>query len=501
MIREDNMNKTELAETGNMSKGTENKKEKTPRTPMDKKKKRKIVRRCVLGGVVVLFVLFRITTSISAKNAGVIVQTTDVTIQDIEQILSTSGTVKSEEVKTYFAPVSVQIGDVNVAAGDSVRKGQPLVTYDEEALDSARQIEELKLQASEGGYDSSVYKDNKYIAELREANVNLPVLEQQIEDCENYVKELQQKISDKQTSLAHEGTLLQISLLDWADKPDSEEYMNLQKLIQYNSYEQQNNADILAWKKEVETYEEKIAAYKEYRSEMKAQRSSAESSSLDNGSKSQMEANAQIERIGSEDTLASMEEVKAGIAADFNGIVTEVMAVEGATPQVGERLVTVESTDKVKVEITVSKYDLEKIAVGQTASIDIAGRKYDGKVTKINGMATTNASGAAVVGAEIEIDNPDEAIYLGIEARVEINVAKVTGVAAIPVEIINSDKEGDFVFVVQDGVVAKKRITTGVSSDSYSEVTDGLSAGEPVIITIGEELEEGMTVTAVPQMQ
>lgn len=468
------------------------------KSKMDKKKKKKIIRRCVIGGVALIIVLFMVSNSIAAKNAGLVVQTTAVTLQDIEQTMNTSGMVKSEETKTYFAPLSVEIGVVNVAAGDSVQKGQPLITYDADALESARRMEELKLQASEGGYESSVYKNNKYIAELGEANVNLSVLDQQIEDSENYVKELQQKIDDKRTALAHEGTLLQISLLEWSEEQGSEEYLNLQKLIQYNSYEQQNNKDILAWQKEIELYEEMIAGYKEYRSEMKAQKSSSESGSLDNGGKSQLEANAQMERIDSEDTLASMEEVKGGILADFNGVVTEVEAVEGATPQQGEKLVTVESTDKVKVEITVSKYDLEKIAVGQTASIDIAGKKYDGKVTKVNGMATTNASGAAVIGAEIEIDNPDAGIYLGIEARVEIHMASVTGAAAIPIELINSDKEGDFVFVVENGVVAKRRIVTGISSDSYSEVLEGLNEGEEVIVTTGLNLEEGMAVSAIP---
>ena len=466
---------------------------------MEKKKKKKIIRRCIIGGVALAIVVFVVSNSIAAKNVGVVVQTTSVTVQDIEQTMNTSGTVKSKETKTYFAPLSVEIGTVNVAAGDIVKKGQMLITYDADALESARQIEELKLQASEGGYESSVYQNNKYIAELGEANVNLAVLDQQIIDSENYVKELQQKINDKKAALEHEGTLLQISLLDWADHPDSEEYLNLQKLVQYNSYEQQNNKDILAWQKEVELYQEIIANCKEYRSEMKAQKNSAESGLLDNGHKSQLEANTQMERIGSENILASMEEVKDGLAADFNGVVTEMAAVEGAIPQQGEKLVTVESTDQVKVEITVSKYDLEKIAVGQTASINVAGAKYTGKVTKINGMATTNASGAAVVCAEIDIDNPDSAIYLGIEARVEIHIAEVTGAVAIPVELINSDKEGDFVFTVEDGIVVKKRITTGITSDSYSEVVEGLTESDVVIATTGQDVEEGMAVTAIPQ--
>ena len=81
----------------------------------------------------------------------------------------------------------------------------------------------------------------------------------------------------------------------------------------------------------------------------------------------------------------------------------------------------------------------------------------------------------------------------------EIHTAKAEGVVAIPVEVINTDMEGDFVFVAENGMVVKKRITTGITSDSYSEVKEGLTEGEAVIMTMGQELEEGMSVTAIPQ--
>ncbi len=498
-----NENTAGVAETGSQaekeSKKHKAKKEKASGTPMDKKKRKKIVRRCVIGGVAAVIVIFMVGNSIAAKNAGTVVFTTTATVQDIEQTLNTSGTVRSEETKTYFAPVAVQIGTVDVAAGDSVKQGDSLIKYDADALKEAKQIAELKLQASEGGYESSIHKDNKYIAELGEANVNLAVLEQQIADSENYVKELQQKINDKKTWLAHEGTLLQVSLLDWSDRPDSDEYLNLQKLIQFNTYEQQNNKDILAWQKEVDLYQEKIAAYKEYRSEMKSQKNSSEGGSMDKGGRSQLEANTQMERISGQETLDDIHEVENGILAEFDGVVTEMEAVEGSVPQEGTKLVTVESTEKVKVEINVSKYDLEKIQMGQAVDIDIAGKKYEGRVTKIDRMATTNQSGAAVVGAEIGIENPDSDIYLGVEARVEIHTASAAGVVTIPLEVINTDMDGDFVFVAENGVAVKRRITTGIASDSFSEVTEGLAEGETVIVTTGQNLEEGMPVTAIPQ--
>ena len=474
-------------------------KEKKEKTPMDKAKKKKIIRRCILGGIVAVIVLYVGINSVIAKNMPTTVYTTEVVRGDVEQFLSTSGTVKTQESKTYFADVAVKIGQVDVAAGDNVKKGQQLYAYDADALADEKKLSELKIQSNEGGYESSMIKNNKYISELGEANINLGVLEQQIADSENYVKELNQKITDKQNALAYEGALLQISLLDWSNEMGSEEYLELQKQAQLNTYEQQHNKEIEAWQKEVSEYQEKIAAYKEYQAEMKSQKNASESASLDNGSKSQLIANKEIENINAEETLASIESVENGVTAEFDGVVTSVSAVEGSTPAVGTQMVTLESTENVKVEISVSKYDLEKIAVGQEAEVVLAGKTYQGSIAKINGMATTNASGAAVVGVEIRIENPDSDIYLGVEAKVSVHTAYAEQVLIVPVEVINSDKNGDFVYAAENGILVRKNVVTGISSDSYCEIKEGLNEGDQIVGSSAAYMEEGMAVTAVPQ--
>ncbi|MCM1153838.1 MAG: efflux RND transporter periplasmic adaptor subunit [Roseburia sp.] len=472
--------------------------EKKEKTPMDKAKKKKIIKRVILGVAAVVIVGFIVLNSLASQNVTPMVETVSVVRDDVEQLLSTSGTVKTEEVKTYFSEVAVKIGQVSVAAGDTVKKGQLLYTYDETALADEKTLAELRIQSSEGGYESSMIKENKYISELGEANINLDVLEQQIADSENYVQELQQKITDKQDALAYEGALLQISLLDWSNQPDSEEYMNLQKLIQLNQYEQQHNEQIEAWQNEISEYQDKIAAYKEYQAEMKSQKSASESASLDSGSKSQLIANTQIENMNATETLTAIENVEGGVTADFDGVITSLSAVEGSTPVVGTQMVTLESTEKVKVEISVSKYDLEKIAVGQETEVTIAGNTYQGKVAKINGMATMNASGAAVVGVDIQIDNPDSDIFLGVEAKVKVHTALAEQALVVPVEVINSDKDGEFVYVVENGILARKNVVTGISSDMYCEVKEGLAEGDQVVSSVGMSLEEGMAVTAIP---
>ena len=105
------------------------------------------------------------------------------------------------------------------------------------------------------------------------------------------------------------------------------------------------------------------------------------------------------------------------------------------------------------------------------------------------------------MGVDVGIDNPDENIFLGVEAKVYVHMAKAEGVVTVPIEVINSDREGDFVYVEENGVVAKRRITVGISSDSASEVKEGLSEGDNVIMANGMEFEEGTAVTAMPMQQ
>ena len=62
--------------------------------------------------------------------------------------------------------------------------------------------------------------------------------------------------------------------------------------------------------------------------------------------------------------------------------------------------------------------------------------------------------------------------------------------------MVNIGKNGSFCYVLKDGVITRKDITTGVSSDDYVEVTEGIEADEQVIRDIGS-LQEGMTVQAV----
>ena len=191
--------------------------------------------------------------------------------------------------------------------------------------------------------------------------------------------------------------------------------------------------------------------------------------------------------------------VENGLKADFDGVITQMQVAEGTPVSSGTALVTVASNSQVHVTINLSKSDLEKVKEGQKADVTIAGKKYEGQVSFINHVATTNANNMPVIEAQISITNADEEIYLGVEAKVVIYAQKAEGVILVPVEAVNADKNGDFVYIVENNIVVRKEVVTGVSSDSYIEVVSGLKENDQVMTEISLNIEEGMEVMAIPE--
>ena len=89
---------------------------------------------------------------------------------------------------------------------------------------------------------------------------------------------------------------------------------------------------------------------------------------------------------------------------------------------------------------------------------------------------------------------------MGIEAKVVIYSDKSENVLVVPVETVNSDKNGDFVYIVENNIVVRKDVVTGVSSDTYIEVTDGLNENDQVMTDISIDITEGMEVMVMTDM-
>ena len=74
----------------------------------------------IIAAIIIILIVIRMVSCAFSGSAGVMVSTTNAFRGDIEENVSTSGKVVSEEKAVLFAPVGGRLNEVNVAAGDAV---------------------------------------------------------------------------------------------------------------------------------------------------------------------------------------------------------------------------------------------------------------------------------------------------------------------------------------------------------------------------------------------
>jgi len=458
-------------------------------------KKKKIIAGIALALAVVILV------PVIKGNAAVKVEAVKATRGELERSIEINGTVKTNESKTYYAQIDGQVGHIVTSVGETVNAGDVLIEWDSEKLDYDIQMADYSAQSELGAYNNSIQNGGKMAGLYSEANTNLKVLDQQITDTSAAITSIEKQIEDKKAGLAAEGANLQISLIDWADKPDSEEYENLQKLVQSNAYEQQYNSDLVAMQDELNRLNKQLAACKEYKAEMSGQKSSSYTGVLTSGAKEQLEAQKASSELKSEKLKQKLEAAKGGVKADFSGVVTRVSAVEGSSVGVGAELIKIDSNTNIIITSHVNKYDIEHMEEGQQATVTIKGKEYTGKISKLSKVVTVDDKGVAGNDIEIVLDAPDSDIILGADAKANIITAKMDNVVQVPMETIISGTEGEYVYVIEKNVLVKRPVKVGASGEYMVEITEGLNGDEQIAIVGETELTEGMEVTAQEKEQ
>ena len=411
----------------------------------------------------------------------------------LESIVEVNGTVESNTDKFYYSDIDAKVGKVHIKEGDFVKKGDLLISYNEEDLARLETMANLAAKADLGSYEGSMQSSGRTAGLYNEAKTNLEVLNQQIADTESQITKTQNSLMEKKASLADFGAKLQVSLIEWSDKPDSDEYENLQKLIQTNAYEQQYAPEIVRMQEELDSLKLTLTDLKEYKSEMTSQKASTVGGLMTKGEKERLTAIKEANELTNSEKLSYYTAAKEGVRADFDGIVTEIDASEGSEVNSGAKLLTLKSLSDVVIKASVNKYDIVNIEIGQPATVNIKNKDYTGKVSRIEKMTKDSGTGTGI-GIEITLDKPDDAIILGLEAKAKINTASLSEVLRIPLEALSEDEEGSYVFVANDGKATKKFVECGIRNDDMVEIKEGLPEGSLVVWRDSEEITDGMGV-------
>lgn len=145
----------------------------------------------------------------------------------------------------------------------------------------------------------------------------------------------------------------------------------------------------------------------------------------------------------------------------------------------------------LEMTLNIDELDIDNVEVGQTVNVTSdakAGQTYTGVVTKVS-MVGTTSGGTTTYPVTVRIDDTD-GLRPGMNVDAEIVLSSADGVLAIPSLAVN---RGDTVLVTSDSPSAANaleqeapegyayvQVTTGVSDDSYIEITSGLQEGDTV---------------------
>lgn len=167
------------------------------------------------------------------------------------------------------------------------------------------------------------------------------------------------------------------------------------------------------------------------------------------------------------------------VRAPFAGMLTQLMAEEGASVGNGQLVAKVSELNNYKVEASLSDYHARALGAGQAVLVEQGGVKLAGQVQTILPEIQNGTVKLLVTLAE-----PNHPM-LRNKLRVEVNIVteqKSHALLADAGPAFNGRGPQD-IFVVRDGVARKTTLNIGASDGKSVEILSGARAGERLIIS------------------
>ncbi len=189
-----------------------------------------------------------------------------------------------------------------------------------------------------------------------------------------------------------------------------------------------------------------------------------------------------------------------GVVGEINGEIGEYITPSPpgvATPPAVDLI----DTRCLYVTAPIDEIDAAQLQPGQTARITLdafGDRVLTGKLTRIAPYVLEVEKQARTVDVDVSIDTiPDDApLLVGYSADVEIILNTRDQALRIPSVAIF---EGNQVLRLNGDRLEQQTIQTGLANWSYTEVTEGLTEGDRVVTSLGQQgVEAGALVTPAP---
>ncbi len=179
------------------------------------------------------------------------------------------------------------------------------------------------------------------------------------------------------------------------------------------------------------------------------------------------------------------------ITSPISGTVVEKFYKAGETSEQGQALCIIYDLSYLEITLAVDELDVSEVEVGQNVDITaeaLPEESFRGVVTKVSVVGTA-ASGVTTYPVTVQITEPGN-LLPGMNVDASILLTEENDTLAIPIQAL---ARGNMVLVTADSPSAGEAledeapegyvyvsVKTGVSDDSYIEITDGLTEEDTV---------------------
>ena len=186
----------------------------------------------------------------------------------------------------------------------------------------------------------------------------------------------------------------------------------------------------------------------------------------------------------------------AGVSAPFDGLLARRLVSRGEYVSEGKPLFELVALSPIEVEFHLAEVDSARVAVGRPVDVRVAPFPDESFAARVTVVSPTLDPRTRTLRVKAQLDNADGRLRPGLFARVDLGVAKRSGVLFVPEEAVLQRADGSVVFVVGAESRAQRRLVeTGAHRDGTVEVVRGLAAGERVVVRGHAELVDGAVVT------
>lgn len=193
------------------------------------------------------------------------------------------------------------------------------------------------------------------------------------------------------------------------------------------------------------------------------------------------------------------------ITSPIDGTVISTPISEGQTVNANQTtptIVTVANLQKMLIKPEISEGDITKVKAGQEVEFTILSdnqTKYHAVIDSVDPATTTDtdatstgssssssssSTSAVYYYANMEVDNPDGVLRIGMTTENTIKIAVAKGVLTVSNMAIQKKGNKHIVHVLNDQNQSEEReVEIGVQNDFQTEIKSGLAEGEKVIVS------------------